>query len=64
MIRANRLFLALALCAHSSACGLIFDTDAQGPQVCGNGCVEQGEACDDANDIAEDGCNACQCALP
>ena len=28
---------------------------------CGNGIVEDGECCDDGNDIQTDGCNACQC---
>ena len=28
---------------------------------CGNGIVEDGECCDDGNDIPTDGCNACQC---
>ena len=36
----------------------------QGPAQCGNGCVEDGEACDDANDNPNDGCDACACALP
>ena len=26
---------------------------------CGNGVVEAGEECDDANDFAADGCDAC-----
>jgi len=28
---------------------------------CGNGIVEDGECCDDGNDIETDGCNACMC---
>ena len=28
---------------------------------CGNGIVEDGECCDDGNDIQTDGCNACEC---
>jgi cysteine-rich repeat protein len=38
--------------------------DPPGAPVCGNGCIEQGEACDDGDDDPSDGCNACQCALP
>ena len=37
----------------------------EGPPECGNGCREQGEDCDDANNVADDACNNdCQCALP
>jgi cysteine-rich repeat protein len=28
--------------------------------ACGNGLIEQGEECDDENDITDDGCNRCQ----
>ena len=36
------------------------------PMDCGNGKVDEGEECDDANDNADDGCNACQvdCVFP
>ena len=36
----------------------LYDTSCA---VCGNGIVEDGECCDDGNDIQTDGCNACQC---
>lgn len=36
-----------------------FDTSACATAVCGNGVVDAGEACDDANASAGDGCAAC-----
>ena len=36
----------------------LYDTSCA---VCGNGIVEDGECCDDGNDIQTDGCNACMC---
>ena len=36
-----------------------------GEAVCGDGCVDAGEDCDDGNNGGEDGCNAsCECKLP
>ena len=45
------------LLALLSVFGSSFISDAD----CGNGIVEDGECCDDGNDIQTDGCNACQC---
>ena len=45
------------LLALLSVFGSSFVSDAD----CGNGIVEDGECCDDGNDIQTDGCNACQC---
>ncbi|RMG96077.1 MAG: DUF4215 domain-containing protein [Deltaproteobacteria bacterium] len=41
--------------------GVCVDEDAQGPpDTCGDGILHQGEACDDGNDVDDDGCtNAC-----
>jgi len=45
------------LLALLSVFGSSFVSDSD----CGNGIVEDGECCDDGNDIQTDGCNACQC---
>jgi cysteine-rich repeat protein len=38
---------------------------AAAPAMCGNGCVDVGEVCDDGNDNGGDGCSAtCECELP
>jgi cysteine-rich repeat protein len=41
--------------------------DSPGPEVrgavCGNGVVEEGEACDDGNDLDDDACNN-RCTSP
>jgi hypothetical protein len=35
-----------------------------GPGVCGDGCVDAKEDCDDGNESATDGCADCKCTLP
>ena len=53
----NRLAWLLGPTALVSAC-VISNDDTVDPR-CGDGFVDQGEACDDGNSVADDGCTAC-----
>jgi cysteine-rich repeat protein len=59
-IVAGRLFWAFWLTAALSACGedAQVQAGASPVYVCGNGDVEQGEECDDANRVESDGCTS------
>lgn len=40
-----------------------YESDDSVCQYCGNGTIDDGETCDDSNDIAYDGCSSCQLEL-
>ena len=59
-----KLVVCAALCLCLSACGEDTGGEKTGensPAVCGNGALDDGEACDDGNADAGDGC-AADCA--
>lgn len=49
---------AVVFVAVLAACGSSSDPEEGRERVCGNGVVERGEACDDANRLDGDGCSA------
>jgi len=58
MSRLSVVALALAWFLHSVACS----QPVGGPSLCGNGVIDPGEECDDANPVEMDGCS-CQCGI-
>ena len=45
--------------SHSASGGQAGGGGAPGPAACGNGVIEEGETCDDANAVVGDGCEGC-----
>ena len=56
------LLALLTLLAMAGMAGCAQGADYPGEAVCGNGQIEEGEACDDGNTTDGDGCSAV-CAL-